>query len=163
VASKVDSRTILDQGGADKLLGKGDMLFLKPGMEKLIRGQAPYVTDDEINGVVEFWANQAKPDYHPEIASAQEGRGANAEGAGEKDEIFDEAVAVVMETGQASTSNLQRRLRLGYTRAARIIDQMEANGSSDRRRAPNRAKSTWLRARHHRAARRISKAAVIIG
>jgi len=128
VASKVDSRTILDQGGADKLLGKGDMLFLKPGMEKLIRGQAPYVTDDEINGVVEFWANQAKPDYHPEIASAQEGRGANAEGAGEKDEIFDEAVAVVMETGQASTSNLQRRLRLGYTRAARIIDQMEAEG-----------------------------------
>lgn len=127
VASKVDSRTILDQGGADKLLGKGDMLFLKPGMEKLIRGQAPYVTDDEINGVVDFWANQAKPEYHPEIASAQEGRAA-AEGAGEKDELFDEAVAVVLETGQASTSNLQRRMRLGYTRAARIIDQMEAEG-----------------------------------
>ncbi len=127
VASKVDSRTILDQGGADKLLGKGDMLFLKPGMEKLIRGQAPFVTDEEINGVVDFWANQGKPEYHPEIASAQEGR-ATAEGAGEKDELFDEAVAVVLETGQASTSNLQRRLRLGYTRAARIIDQMEAEG-----------------------------------
>lgn len=128
VSSKVDSRTVLDANGADKLLGKGDMLFLKPGMEKLIRGQAPFVVDDEINAVVQFWADQGNPEYHPEITAAQEGKAASAGGAQEKDELFDEAVAVVLETGQASTSNLQRRLRLGYTRAARIIDQMEAEG-----------------------------------
>ncbi|HTL46923.1 MAG TPA: DNA translocase FtsK 4TM domain-containing protein [Verrucomicrobiae bacterium] len=127
VASKVDSRTVLDANGADKLLGRGDMLFMKPGDEKPTRGQAPLVVDEEINGVVDFWSNQAKPEYHPEIATAQEGK-SSLEGGGEKDELFDEAVAVVLETGQASTSNLQRRLRLGYTRAARIIDQMEAEG-----------------------------------
>ena len=127
VASKVDSRTVLDANGADKLLGRGDMLFLKPGDEKPTRGQAPLVIDEEINTVVDFWANQAKPEFHPEIAHAQEAKSA-LEGAMDKDELFDEAVAVVLETGQASTSNLQRRLRLGYTRAARIIDQMEAEG-----------------------------------
>lgn len=128
VSSKVDSRTVLDANGADKLLGKGDMLFLKPGTEKLIRGQAPLVIDEEINSVVAFWANQGNPEYHPEITAIQEGKTGAAGCAQEKDELFDEAVAVVLETGQASTSNLQRRLRLGYTRAARIIDQMEAEG-----------------------------------
>jgi len=128
VSSKVDSRTVLDANGADKLLGKGDMLFLKPGMEKLIRGQAPFVIDEEINAVVHHWANQANPEFHAEIAAVQEGKSGMPGGAQEKDELFDEAVAVILETGQASTSNLQRRLRLGYTRAARIIDQMEAEG-----------------------------------
>ncbi len=126
VASKVDSRTVIDASGADKLIGKGDMLFMKPGDEKPTRGQAAYVTDEEINGVVKFVAAQAKPEFHPEIAQLQEGK--TGGGAQEKDELFDEAVAVVLETGQASTSNLQRRLRLGYTRAARIVDQMEAEG-----------------------------------
>ena len=126
VASKVDSRTVLDCNGADQLIGKGDMLFLRPGEAKPIRGQAPYVTDDEINAVVKFWTAQGHPDYLSDIISAQDGRPRN--GAEEKDELFDEAVAVVLETGQASTSNLQRRMRLGYTRAARIIDQMEAEG-----------------------------------
>lgn len=128
VSSKVDSRTVLDANGADKLLGRGDMLFMKPGDEKPHRGQAPFVSDEEINAVVDFWANQGDPDYHPEIEKAQEKKGAAAGGAQEKDELFDEAVAVILETGQASTSNLQRRMRLGYTRAARIIDQIEAEG-----------------------------------
>lgn len=127
VASKVDSRTVLDAIGADKLIGRGDMLFQQPGDAKPTRGQAPLVTDEEINRVVKFVSQQAKPEYHPEILSAQEGKSAAAS-AMEKDDLFDEAVAVILETGQASTSNLQRRLRLGYTRAARIIDQMEAEG-----------------------------------
>ncbi len=126
VASKVDSRTVLDTSGADKLIGKGDMLFMQPGAEKPIRGQASFIVDEEINAVVKFVSQQAKPEYHSEIFSAQEGKSAG--GVMEKDELFDEAVAIVLETGQASTSNLQRRLRLGYTRAARIIDQMEADG-----------------------------------
>ncbi len=125
VASKVDSRTVLDAIGADKLIGKGDMLFMQPGDAKPIRGQAALVVDEEIHAVVKFVSEQAAPEYHPEVSSTQEGRGG---GANEKDELFDEAVAIVLETGQASTSNLQRRLRLGYTRAARIIDQMEAEG-----------------------------------
>ncbi len=126
VASKVDSRTVIDASGADKLIGKGDMLFMQPGDAKPIRGQAALVTDDEINAIVKHASEQGKPDYHPEIGATAEGKGSG--NPMEKDELYDEAVAVVLETGQASTSNLQRRLRLGYTRAARIIDQMEAEG-----------------------------------
>ena len=126
VASKVDSRTVLDGAGADKLIGKGDMLFMQPGDAKPIRGQAALVVDEEIQAVVKFVAEQGTPEYHPEVFTAQEGK--SGPGSNEKDELFDEAVAIVLETGQASTSNLQRRLRLGYTRAARIIDQMEAEG-----------------------------------
>ncbi len=126
VASKIDSRTVLDTNGADALIGKGDMLFLQPGDPKPVRGQASLVTDEEINGVVKFVSEQRKPEYHPEMKAILEAK--IAKGAEEKDELFDEAVAIVLETGQASTSNLQRRLRLGYTRAARIIDQMEAEG-----------------------------------
>jgi len=124
VASRVDSRTVLDGAGADKLIGRGDMLFMQPGDAKPVRGQGALVVDEEINRIVHFVAEQARPEYHPEILSVQEGK--KGEGPTEKDELFDEAVAIVLETGQASTSNLQRRLSLGYTRAARIIDQMEA-------------------------------------
>lgn len=127
VSSKVDSRTVLDVSGADKLIGRGDLLFLQPGDPKPVRGQAPMVSDEEINRVVKFVAEQARPEFRPEILKAQEGRTSEGSG-GEKDELFEEAVRVVLETRQASTSNLQRRLRLGYTRAARIIDQMEAEG-----------------------------------
>lgn len=125
VASKVDSRTVLDMNGADKLLGKGDLLFLLPGESKLIRGQGAFVLDEEINRIVEFVSQQKSPEYHPEIQSLQGEQAASA--TNEKDELFDEAVQVVLETGVASASTLQRRLRLGYTRAARIIDQMEAH------------------------------------
>jgi len=125
VASKVDSRTVLDMNGADKLLGKGDMLFLRPGNEKLIRAQGSLVTDKEIERVVEFIKNQAQPVYNEDILkSEQKTRGIN----GEKDELYDEAVRIVIESNQASASILQRRLRLGYTRAARIIDEMEVDG-----------------------------------
>ena len=126
VASKVDSRTVLDANGADKLLGKGDLLFLQPGESKLIRGQGAFVVDEEISRVVEFVSKQRAPEFHPEIESLSEGKGASINQ--EKDELFDEAVRVVLETGVASSSTLQRRLRLGYTRAARIVDQMEAEG-----------------------------------
>lgn len=126
VSSKVDSRTVLDVSGAEALIGRGDMLFLRPGEPKPIRGQAPLVVDEEINTVVKYTADQEEPTYHADITKAQEGRTKN--GAEEKDELFDEALRIVVETRQASTSNLQRRLRLGYTRAARIIDQMEAEG-----------------------------------
>ena len=126
VASVVDSRTILDNKGADKLLGRGDMLFIQPGSDNMIRGQAPLIEDEEINRLVEFTSRQGKPEYHSEIQSVQ--NSSMPGGAGEKDEIFDEAKRMVLTTRQASTSYLQRRLRLGYSRAARIVDQLEAAG-----------------------------------
>jgi S-DNA-T family DNA segregation ATPase FtsK/SpoIIIE len=125
VASKVDSRTVLDMNGADKLLGKGDMLFLRPGEEKLIRAQGSLVTDKEIERVVDFIKQQAQPVYNEEILKEQH---KSHLGNIDKDELYDEAVRVVMENNQASASILQRRLRLGYTRAARIIDMMEVEG-----------------------------------
>ena len=125
VASKVDSRTVLDMNGADKLLGKGDMLFLQPGQEKLIRIQGTLVSDKEIEKVVNFIKAQAEPVYDEEILKEQH---KSHLGTGEKDEFYDEAVRVIMESNQASVSILQRRMRLGYTRAARIIDQMELEG-----------------------------------
>lgn len=128
VSSKVDSRTVLDGNGADQLLGKGDLLFLKPGEAKLIRGQAPFVTDDEIRNLVEYWAKQGTPEFLEELTAGAEKKG-NADGSGgEKDELYEEAMKVVLETRVASTSNLQRRMGLGYTRAARIMDQLEAEG-----------------------------------
>ena len=123
VASKVDSRTVLDMNGADKLLGRGDMLFLKPGESKLIRAQGSLIQDREIERVVEFIKNQAKPVFNEEILNQQKNVGSIA--SAEKDELFDEAFRVIIESNQASVSILQRRLRLGYTRAARIIDSLE--------------------------------------
>ncbi len=127
VASVVDSRTILDNKGADKLLGKGDMLFIQPGSDNMIRGQAPLIMDDETDRVVKFVAQQGQPEYHSEIQAAQNGT-TNAATGGEKDELFDEAKRIVLTSRTASTSYLQRRLGLGYTRAARIIDQLEHAG-----------------------------------
>ncbi|PIS34223.1 MAG: cell division protein FtsK [Candidatus Omnitrophica bacterium CG08_land_8_20_14_0_20_41_16] len=125
VASKVDSRTVLDMNGADKLLGKGDMLFLRPGESKLIRIQGTLVSDKEIRRVVDFIKSQAEPVYNEEILKGQQKSGISSD---EKDEFYDEAVKIIMESNQASVSILQRRMRLGYTRAARIIDMMEAEG-----------------------------------
>jgi len=127
VASKVDSRTVLDMNGADKLLGKGDMLFLEPGRPKPVRAQGTYLTDPEIEKVVSFIKAQQEPVYDNEILEQQK-KSVSARGGFEKDEFFDEAVKMVLETGQASVSMLQRRLRLGYTRAARIVDAMEEEG-----------------------------------
>jgi S-DNA-T family DNA segregation ATPase FtsK/SpoIIIE len=125
VASKVDSRTVLDMNGADKLLGKGDMLFLQPGAEKPTRIQGALVADKEIERVMEFIKAQAEPVYDEEILKEQQ---KSHMVNGEKDELYDEAARVIMESNQASVSILQRRMRLGYTRAARIIDMMEQDG-----------------------------------
>jgi S-DNA-T family DNA segregation ATPase FtsK/SpoIIIE len=125
VASKVDSRTVLDMNGADKLLGKGDMLFLRPGESKLIRAQGTLVSDKEIERLVDFIKSQAEPIYDEEILKDQQKSHLIN---GQKDDLYDEAVRVIMESNQASVSILQRRLRLGYTRAARIIDMMEQDG-----------------------------------
>jgi DNA segregation ATPase FtsK/SpoIIIE, S-DNA-T family len=125
VASKVDSRTVLDMNGADKLLGKGDMLFLKPQDSKLTRAQGALVSDKEIDKVVNFIKSQAEPVYDEEVLKDQR---KSTSSSGEKDELYDEAVRVIIESNQASVSILQRRMRLGYTRAARIIDTMEEDG-----------------------------------
>jgi len=126
VASKVDSRTVLDMNGAETLLGKGDMLFLQPGKEDLIRIQGALVKDEEIERVVGFIKAQGEPAYDDQILKEQQ-KNSLANG-GEKDELYEEAVRVIMESNQASVSILQRRMRLGYTRAARIIDVMELEG-----------------------------------
>ncbi len=126
VASKVDSRTVLDMNGAENLLGKGDMLFIKPGDAKPTRGQCSFVKDSEIANVIKFITDQQKPVFDETILT-QPKVGAGG-GSDEHDEFYDEAVRLVIETNQASVSILQRRLRLGYTRAARLIDMMEQNG-----------------------------------
>ncbi len=125
VASQIDSRTILDEKGAEDLLGKGDMLFIRPGDPKPLRGQCSYLSDEEIHKVMDFIRNQAKPKYDDSVTARPAAAAGNND---EKDEIFDEALRVVMETGQASASMLQRRLSLGFSRAGRIIDQMERAG-----------------------------------
>ncbi len=132
VATRVDSRTILDVMGAEHLLGKGDMLFLPPGSSRLTRVHGPLVTEAEINRVVEFWKEQAAPDYDQSFLVAppsEEEEGAEGEEiAGQEDPLYREAVRLVCELGKASTSTLQRRLRLGYGRAARILDVMQREG-----------------------------------
>ncbi len=126
VASKVDSRTVLDMNGADKLLGKGDMLFLRPGDAKPTRAQACLVKDSEIERVINFIKGQRETDYDEEILKEQDKKIHGK--TFEKDEMYEEAVRMVLETKQASVSMLQRRLGLGYTRAARLVDTMEADG-----------------------------------
>ncbi len=126
VASKVDSRTVLDMNGADKLLGRGDMLFLKPGDAKPTRAQACLVKDGEIERVINFIKSQRETDYDVEILKEQDKKTHGK--TFEKDEMYEEAVTMVLETKQASVSMIQRRLGLGYTRAARLVDTMEADG-----------------------------------
>lgn len=126
VASKVDSRTVLDANGADKLLGRGDLLFMRPGESKLTRAQGSLLKDEEIERVVSFIKNQAEPVFEEEILKEQKKLANFSER--EKDELFDEAVRMILESNQASVSILQRRLMLGYTRAARLIDAMEQEG-----------------------------------
>ncbi|HMD47626.1 MAG TPA: DNA translocase FtsK, partial [Bryobacteraceae bacterium] len=132
VATRVDSRTVLDVMGAEHLLGKGDMLFLPPGSSRLIRVHGALVTEAEINRVVDFWKDQARPDYDQSFLIAPPAEdGAESESGefeGGDDPAYTDAVRVVLEMGKASTSTLQRRLRLGYGRAARILDMMQHEG-----------------------------------
>jgi S-DNA-T family DNA segregation ATPase FtsK/SpoIIIE len=129
VASKIDSRTILDAQGAEKLLGNGDMLFLPPGTARIRRIHGAYVAEKEINDIVDFVKkNQGQPKFLEEITKVVEEK-SGADGIEYlEDPKYDEAVRVVLTTGQASASYLQRRLKLGYSRAARLIEIMEANG-----------------------------------
>jgi S-DNA-T family DNA segregation ATPase FtsK/SpoIIIE len=133
LATKVDSRTILDSNGAEALLGRGDMLFLPPGTSRLQRLHAPFVTEKEIAAVVGFWKNQGEAQYVPgflESPRDEKGRDLDAEpvDGDDNDELFEDAVRLVLEFGKASTSLLQRRLRIGYGRAAHLIDMMERDG-----------------------------------
>jgi DNA segregation ATPase FtsK/SpoIIIE and related proteins len=125
VFSKVDSRTILDQNGAEKLLGKGDMLFLPPGTSKLSRVQGVYVSDDEINRVVDYLKQMSLPEFSPELKIWQSSL---KEDNATKDELYEEAIRIILETQRGSVSLLQRRLEIGYSRAARLIDLMADDG-----------------------------------
>jgi S-DNA-T family DNA segregation ATPase FtsK/SpoIIIE len=124
----VDSRTILDGIGAEHLLGEGDMLFLPPGVARLTRIHGAYVSEEEVKSVTDFLKKQKKPDYDTTIVADI----ASDEDSGvedvEKDVKYDEAVQVVLKSGQASISMLQRKLRVGYNRAARMIEVMEIEG-----------------------------------
>jgi S-DNA-T family DNA segregation ATPase FtsK/SpoIIIE len=126
VSSQVDSRTILDMAGAEKLLGRGDMLYLPVGASKAVRVQGAFLSDNEVEAVVAFCRDQEKVQYQtelvPEISEQTD------EVDNQLDELFDQAVGIILEAKQASVSLLQRRMRIGYTRAARLIDQMEAKG-----------------------------------
>ncbi len=132
VATRVDSRTVLDVMGAEHLLGKGDMLFLPPGSSRLVRVHGAFVTETETNKVVDFWKAQARPEYDqtfllPPPPEDEEGEESEALD-GPEDPMYHDAVRVVLELGKALTSTLQRRLRLGYGRAARILDMMQREG-----------------------------------
>ena len=133
VASKVDSRTILDANGSESLLGRGDMLYLPAGSARLNRMHGPFVTEDEISAVCDHWRSQAKAVYNERLLEAPKDENAagpdgEPDGDAVDDNLYQEAVRVVCEAGRASTSTLQRRLRIGYGRAARLIDIMEKDG-----------------------------------
>jgi DNA segregation ATPase FtsK/SpoIIIE, S-DNA-T family len=128
VTSRVDSRTILDSMGGEKLLGNGDLLFLPPGTARLIRVHGAFVSDQEVLRVMNFIKQQGRPNYRPEVLEAKKEIEAAAAAEDEYDEMYDQAVAIVTETQQASISMIQRRLRVGYNRAARMVEQMERDG-----------------------------------
>jgi S-DNA-T family DNA segregation ATPase FtsK/SpoIIIE len=132
LATKVDSRTIIDSNGAESLLGKGDMLYLPPGTSRVQRVHAPFVTEKEICAVTAFWKEQGEAEYvHGFLEGPKEddaNSSANGDSSQEDDDLFDDAVRLVFEFGKASTSLLQRRLRIGYGRAAHLIDMMEHDG-----------------------------------
>jgi S-DNA-T family DNA segregation ATPase FtsK/SpoIIIE len=132
LTSKVDSRTILDTNGAESLLGRGDMLFLPPGTSRPMRLHAPYVTEKEVTEVVEFWKAQGQAEYVEGFLESPKEEKIQVDGSDpdsdDNDPLFDDAVRLVFEFGKASTSLLQRRLRIGYGRAAHLVDLMENDG-----------------------------------
>ena len=125
VSSQVDSRTILDMGGAEKLLGKGDMLYYPVGMHKPKRVQGAFISDDEVEEMLAYIKRQAEPEYNENVTIVTEEFTETQDDGEYRDEMLEEAVNMVMETGQASVSMLPRKFRIGYTRAARLIDTME--------------------------------------
>jgi S-DNA-T family DNA segregation ATPase FtsK/SpoIIIE len=129
VTSKIDSRTIIDEQGAEQLLGKGDMLY-KSSANKIVRIHAPYVSENEIEKINNFLRSQAEPDYIDEILNFADEKemSENFLNTESKDELYEKALEIIKSEGKASTSFLQRKLQIGYNRAARIIDMMEAEG-----------------------------------
>ncbi|HUU82741.1 MAG TPA: DNA translocase FtsK 4TM domain-containing protein [Phycisphaerae bacterium] len=125
VASRMDSRIVLDQNGAEVLMGQGDMLFLPPGSSKLIRSQGTFVEERELRAVIDFLKERSEPEFHPELIRMKSGDGGES---GERDPLFDQAVRIILETKRGSVSLLQRRLTIGYSRASRLIDQMAEAG-----------------------------------
>ena len=125
VASRMDSRIVLDQNGAEVLMGQGDMLFLPPGSAKLIRAQGTYLEDHELHEVIDFLRERAEPEFHPELIRLHTSK---PRSAAERDPLFDQAVRIILETGRGSVSLLQRRLTVGYSRASRLIDEMAEAG-----------------------------------
>jgi S-DNA-T family DNA segregation ATPase FtsK/SpoIIIE len=132
VASRTDSRVVLDENGADRLLGNGDMLFLVPGTSNLVRAQGTYVSDNEVNQIIDHFGDQT-PQYSAELAQVaaksvtSEGGGGNGS-AREKDDMYEPAVEIIIREGRGSVSLLQRHLGIGYGRAARLIDYMAEDG-----------------------------------
>ncbi|MEY8766538.1 MULTISPECIES: DNA translocase FtsK [Francisella] len=133
VSSRIDSRTILDQQGAEQLLGQGDMLYLKPGFGAPMRIHGAFVDDNEVHRVVESWKEYGEPDYVQDILEASEdadnGSGGSSNGSGDsEDPLYNEAVEIVIKTQKASISAVQRKLKIGYNRSARLMEEMEENG-----------------------------------
>jgi len=126
VSSKIDSRTILDGNGAEQLLGKGDMLYLPPASSRFVRLHGPYISEQESARLASFLRKQGKPTYDTTVTAEEKGTQEHMEF--EKDELYDEAARIVVSSGQASISYLQRRLRIGFSRAARLVDMMEMDG-----------------------------------
>jgi len=127
VSSKIDSRTILGEQGAEQLLGKGDMLFMSSA-NRIIRIHGPFVSENEIEKIVNSIRAQGEPDYMDEITSHTSGETSSTEKGDDEDELYSQAVDIIKSEGKASTSFLQRKLQIGYNRAARIIDMMEEKG-----------------------------------
>lgn len=132
VSSRIDSRTILDRGGAEELLGMGDMLYTKPGMRQPLRVHGAFVDDDEVTRVIDFLKEHSSPDYIDEIANPSNFENGGSSGSGgyndDLDELFDEVVAFVTTNRRVSISSIQRQFRIGYNRSARIVESMEAEG-----------------------------------
>ena len=128
VSSRVDSRTILDTGGAEHLLGMGDMLLLQSGASRMKRVHGAYISEGEIERIVSFLKEQGTAHYDESVLKIAEESEEAEDSTGEADELYDQAVTLVCETGQASISMVQRRLRIGYNRAARMVETMEKEG-----------------------------------